>query len=86
MTTNALVQTRIDKEIKEEAAHVLKAIGLTVSDAVRLLLTRIATEHAMPFNPVVPNEKTISAIKELESGKGKKFSTVSDLMTDLKCD
>ena len=86
MTANALVQTRIRRDIKEDAAQVLEAIGLTVSDAVRLLLTRIATEHALPFSPVIPNKKTIDAIKELETGKGKKFATISDLMADLKCD
>lgn len=86
MITNTLVQTRISKEIKESAAHVLEAIGLTVSDAVRLLLTRIAAEKALPFTPLVPNEKTLAAIKELEAGKGTQFSSVSDLMADLKCD
>ncbi|MFN7095493.1 MAG: type II toxin-antitoxin system RelB/DinJ family antitoxin [Burkholderiales bacterium] len=84
MAANALVQTRINKEIKENAAHVLAAIGLTVSDAVRLLLTRIATEQALPFAPVVPNSMTINAIKELESGKGKKFASIEELMSDLK--
>lgn len=49
MSTNALVQTRIDSEIKARASAVLDELGLTVSDAVRILLTRTANEGALPF-------------------------------------
>ncbi len=49
MSTHALVQTRIDPAIKERAAAVLEELGLTVSDAVRILLTRTAKEGALPF-------------------------------------
>ena len=73
MTTNALVQARIDKKIKKDASIVLATIGLTISDAVRLLLTRVAREKALPFEPWVPNAETIAAMKELDSGKGKKI-------------
>lgn len=53
MATNALIQTRIDADIKARAAAVLEQLGLTVSDAVRILLTRTANEGALPF-PVAP--------------------------------
>ncbi|BGI52704.1 MAG: hypothetical protein HamCj_10570 [Candidatus Hamiltonella defensa (Ceratovacuna japonica)] len=66
---NHLVQTRINAAIKEEAAAVLEAIGLTVSDAVRLMLTRTAREKALPFEPLVPNETTIAAMREARAGK-----------------
>ena len=69
MPVNALVQTRINPEIKEEAAAVLQAIGLTVSDAVRLMLTRVAYEKALPFEPLIPNQATIAAMKEAREGK-----------------
>jgi DNA-damage-inducible protein J len=69
MPANALVQTRIDSAIKEEASAVLQAIGLTVSDAVRLMLTRVAREKALPFEPLIPNEATIAAMKEARDGK-----------------
>ncbi len=49
MTANALIQTRIDPAIKARATEVLDAVGLTVSDAVRILLTRTANEGALPF-------------------------------------
>ena len=50
MAANALVQTRIDPEVKERAAAVLGELGITVSDAVRILLTRTANEGALPFS------------------------------------
>lgn len=50
MTASALVQVRIDRELKERAAAVLENMGLTVSDAVRILLTRIANEGALPLD------------------------------------
>jgi DNA-damage-inducible protein J len=49
MPANALVQTRIDPDVKERAAEVLEELGITVSDAVRILLTRTANEGALPF-------------------------------------
>lgn len=68
MAANALVQTRIDGAIKDEAAIVLATMGLTVSDAVRLMLTRVAREHALPFEPLIPNATTIAAMKEARAG------------------
>ena len=86
MTANALVQTRIDSAIKEEAAAVLAAMGLTVSDAVRLLLTRVAHEKSLPFEPLIPNEATIAAMREARTGKLDRFDSVDALMTDLDAD
>ena len=63
MTENAIVRARIDERIKEEATVVLKAMGLTVSDAFRLMMTRIAAEKTLPFQPLVPNAETIAAMK-----------------------
>ena len=64
MTANALIQARIDRKVKEEAAAVLSAMGLAVFDTVRLMLTRVAREHTLPFNPLMPNEETVAAMKE----------------------
>jgi DNA-damage-inducible protein J len=49
MASNALVQTRIDSAVKDRASAVLEKMGLTLSDAVRILLTRTANEGALPF-------------------------------------
>lgn len=69
MASNRLVQTRIDGAIKEEAAVVLATMGLTISDAVRMLLTKVAREHMLPFDPLVPNEATVAAMRESRQGK-----------------
>jgi DNA-damage-inducible protein J len=82
MAANALVQTRIDGVIKQEAAAVLESIGLTVSDAVRLMLMRVAQDKALPFEPLIPNKKTIAAMKEARSGKLESVS-LDDLQTVL---
>lgn len=82
---NHLVQTRIDAAIKEEAAAVLGAIGLTVSDAVRLMLTRTAHEKALPFEPLVPNETTIAAMREARAGKLEAV-TLESIQAELNAD
>jgi DNA-damage-inducible protein J len=86
MAANALVQARIDSEVKEEATAVLAAMGLTLSDAVRLMLTRVAREHALPFDPLIPNPKTIEAMKEACRGHLQSFRSVDDLMDDLNAE
>ena len=80
---NQLVQARVDKEIKDEAAVVLAAMGLTVSDAVRLLLTRVAREKELPFAPLVPNAETIAAMKEARAGNLRRFDDLQSLLDDL---
>ncbi len=50
MTANAVVRARIDEDIKEEATIVLASMGLTVSEAMRLMLTRVAREKNCPLN------------------------------------
>jgi DNA-damage-inducible protein J len=86
MAANAVVRARIDGNIKEEATAVLAAMGLTPSDAFRILMTRVAREKALPFEPLVPNKETIEAMKEARKGKLKSFTSVDDLMADLNAD
>ena len=87
MANNAVVRARIDEHIKEEASVVLAAMGLTVSDAFRIMLTRVAREKSLPFEPLVPNEETIKALKQARSSKGiTKVKSVDDLMADLNAD
>ena len=86
MSANSVVRARIDEHIKEEASVVLAAMGLTVSDALRMMLTRVAREHALPFEPLVPNAATIKAMKDARSGKTKKHASLESLMADLNAD
>ena len=83
MSENAVVRARIDQNVKEEASSVLAAMGLTVSDAFRLLLTRVAREKKLPFEPLTPNETTIAAMREARAGNLKSFDSVAALMADL---
>ena len=66
---NSVVRARIDGRIKAEAEAVLASIGLTVSDAFRMMMMRIATEKALPFEPLIPNAKTIEAMKAARRGE-----------------
>ena len=61
-------------------------MGLSVSDAVRMMLVRVAAEKALPFEIRVPNAETVAAMRELDEGQGKRFDTVEDLMADLNAD
>jgi DNA-damage-inducible protein J len=79
------VIARIDDSIKQEAS-VLASMGLTVSDAMRMMLTRVAREQALPFEPLVPNAATIKAMKDARSGKTKKHATLESLMAVLNAD
>jgi len=81
--SNAYVRARIDEGIKARATDALEAMGLSVSDAIRLLMVRVADERCLPFEVKAPNRATITAIKELESGKAKKANSIDDLMAEL---
>lgn len=80
------VRARIDADTKDRAADALQAMGLSISDAIRLLMLRVADERRLPFEVKVPNSTTQKAMSELEAGKGKKFSSVEALMADLNAD
>jgi DNA-damage-inducible protein J len=86
MSANAVVRARIDVHVKEEASTVLATMGLTVSDAFRLLLTRVAREKALPFEPFTPNETTIAAMREARAGKLKSAESIEALMADLNAE
>jgi DNA-damage-inducible protein J len=86
MTANAVVRARIDERIKDEAAAVLGAMGLTVSDAVRLMLVKIAKEKALPFELLVPNEETIEAMKAARRGELTVAGSPSELLASLDAD
>src|SRR5271169_525580 len=64
MVRSAVVRARIDEKTKDDASAVLAAMGLTISDAFRLLMVRVAKEKALPFEPLTPNAVTVRAMKE----------------------
>lgn len=85
-TTDTFVRARIDSQTKARAAEALAAMGLSISDAIRLLMLRVADERRLPFEVIAPNPTTRQAIAELEAGQGQRFKSVDDLMADLHAD
>jgi DNA-damage-inducible protein J len=83
MTADSIVRSRIDTDTKERAAAALAAMGLTISDAIRLLLLRVAEEKRLPFEVKVPNAKSRLAMKELAEGRGKRSASPAALFKDL---
>ena len=83
MRTDTVVRARIDSDTKAKATEALQAMGLSVSDAIRLLLLRVAEEKQLPFTVQVPNAATVKAMEELDEGKGKRFSNAEELFQDL---
>ena len=86
MPVTEMVHIRIDKRVKARASKTLSAMGLSVSDAVRLLLTRVAAEKALPFEVRVPNAATTAAMREARQGELPSFKNVSELMADLNAE
>lgn len=83
MAANAVVRARIDENVKDEATAVLKAMGLTVSDAFRLLLVRVAAEKTLPFEIGTPNAETIAAMKAARRGELTTVRNAKNLIASL---
>jgi DNA-damage-inducible protein J len=81
-----VVRARIETGLKREATAVLSAMGLSVSDAIRLMLVRVVSDKALPFDVRVPNTETQAAMRDIQEGKVKRFDSVDALMADLNDD
>ncbi len=86
MTGSAMIHTPVDVDIEREATAVLAEVGLTVAEAVGLMLKRVATDKALPFERFVPNAETVAAMQDARAGGLKRFNSVADLMADLDAD
>jgi len=86
MPAKAIVRARVEETDKAEAAAALAAIGLTLSDAFRMMVKRIAKEKALPFEPLVPNRETIEAMKAAERGEVTKVGDPRNLIKSLNTD
>jgi DNA-damage-inducible protein J len=78
-----MVHVRVDRKTKQRAAKTLAEIGISVSDAVRMLLVRVAAEKALPFAVKVPNATTVKAMRSADRGKGKRLNSAGALFKDL---
>jgi DNA-damage-inducible protein J len=86
MPANAVVRARIDSRIKEEATAIYAAVGLTLSDAFRMMLMRTVAERALPFEPLMPNTETVAAMKAARRGELVTIGSVDNLLADLHAD
>jgi DNA-damage-inducible protein J len=83
----SMLHVRVDDETKEQATAALRAMGLSVSDAVRLFLRRVVAEQAFPLELKVPNAETRSAMAEAEAiaeTRRARFATADELFADLE--
>ena len=80
---STMVHVRVDGRVKETATKALAEMGLSVSDAVRLLLVRVAAEKALPFEVRVPNATTVKAMRAADRGEGKRHKSAEALLKDL---
>ena len=80
------LRARIDAFLKREATDVLCAMGLSVSDAIRMLLVRVVADRSLPFEVRSPNRETEAALEAAARGEVTRFSAVADLMADLNED
>ncbi|HYI48719.1 MAG TPA: type II toxin-antitoxin system RelB/DinJ family antitoxin [Allosphingosinicella sp.] len=86
MSAAEVVRARIDPDLKREATAVLSEMGLSVSDAIRMMLVRVAAEHALPFEVRSPNKETKAAMRAARKGDVARFDSVAALMADLNDD
>ncbi|HEY9712631.1 MAG TPA: type II toxin-antitoxin system RelB/DinJ family antitoxin [Chroococcales cyanobacterium] len=89
MTTTKMLHVRVDDEVKVQASRALEAMGLSISEAVRLFLHRVVVEQALPFDIKVPTTKTQKAMNEAEEiarSRSARFTTSDDLIAELEKD
>ncbi len=85
MTRDSLVRARVDPAIKAEASAVLSTMGLTVADAFRFMLERVARDKALPFEAFVPNAESVEDMKAARRGELETV-TLADLQAVLDAD
>ena len=78
-----MVHVRVDEKTTRRAAKTLAGMGISVSDAVRMLLVRVAAEKALPFDVKVPNTTTVKAMRAADKGNGKHLSSAGALFREL---
>jgi DNA-damage-inducible protein J len=78
-----MVHVRVDQKTKQKAAKTLAAMGISLSDAVRMLLVRVAAEKALPFAVKTPNAITVKAMRAADRGMGKRLRSAGALSKEL---
>jgi DNA-damage-inducible protein J len=83
MSSTTMVHVRVDEKVKAKATATLAKMGISVSDAVRMMLVRVAEEKALPFEVRVPNATTVKAMQSADRKRGKRFRSAEALFEDL---
>ena len=81
--STTMVHVRVDEQTKRRASKTLATMGMSVSDAVRMLLVRVVAEKALPFDVKVPNATTVKAMRAADKGQGKRLKSADALFKDL---
>jgi DNA-damage-inducible protein J len=84
MGATAIIQATVEASLRDQASAVLAELGMTVEDALRLLLTQVVEERDLPLSMHIPNAETIAAMREADSGVGKRYSSLDDLFKDMR--
>ncbi len=79
----AVVKARIEPSLKRETEVILGRLGISTTEAIRMFLTQVRLRNGLPFEVCLPNAGTQAAMGELESGKGKRFTSVEALFDDV---
>ena len=82
MARTATIRARVEPELKSEAEAILKEVGLSSSEAMRLFLHQIVRQRGLPFEVKIPNAETVAAIESIQAGKGLKVDSIEELFDD----
>ena len=83
---DAVVRARVTSDVKTQASAIFKSMGLTTSDAIRMMLVQVVAEKALPFEIRSPNAATQEALEASRAGDTTSFSSVDDMFADLNDD
>lgn len=84
MAVTTMVHVRVDEKIKNQATETLAAMGLTLSDAVRVFLTRVVADQQLPFALQAPNATTLAAMREARAMGKARFDAADALVHELE--
>ena len=84
MVATKMIHVRMDENVKAQATETLAAMGLSVSDAVRIFQTRVAAEKQLPFVLKVPNKETCAAMEEARLMEHARFANAQDLLDEIE--
>jgi DNA-damage-inducible protein J len=76
------IRARVDPELKSEAEAILKEVGLSSSEAMRLFLHQVVSQRGLPFEVKIPNAETVAAIESIQAGKGLRVDSIEELFDD----